>query len=83
MKAVIKNLSKKLLRDETNKTQIQMFRYLFVGGAAFIIDFISLFILTDFFGIYYLISAPHLQERPHAQTRIYAGGHASLGHLHR
>ena len=57
MKAVIKNLSKKLLRDETNKTQIQMFRYLFVGGAAFIIDFISLFILTDFFGIYYLISA--------------------------
>lgn len=51
------DLSKKLLKDETNKTLIQMFRYLFVGGAAFIVDFISLFILTDFFGIYYLISA--------------------------
>jgi putative flippase GtrA len=34
-----------------------MFRYLFVGGAAFIVDFLSLFILTDYFGIYYLISA--------------------------
>ena len=57
MKLAIKNISKKLMKDETNKTHIQMFRYLFVGGAAFIVDFLSLFILTDFFGIYYLISA--------------------------
>ena len=57
MKVAITNLSKKLLKDETDKTKIQMFRYLFVGGAAFIVDFLSLFILTDFFGIYYLISA--------------------------
>ena len=28
-----------------------------MGGAAFIVDFLSLFVLTDFFGIYYLISA--------------------------
>ncbi len=34
-----------------------MFRYFFVGGAVFIVIFLSLFILTDFFGIYYLISA--------------------------
>jgi len=57
MKVTIKNLSQKLLKDQTDKTKIQMFRYLFVGGASFIIDFLSLFILTDFFGIYYLISA--------------------------
>ena len=57
MLIAIKNLSKVLLKDKTDKTKIQMFRYLFVGGAAFIVDFLSLFILTDFFGIYYLISA--------------------------
>ena len=57
MKTVVINLSRKLLRDSTDKTHIQMFRYLFVGGAAFIVDFLSLFILTDFFGIYYLSSA--------------------------
>ena len=57
MKVAIKDLSQKLLKDQTDKTKIQMFRYLFVGGAAFIVDFLSLFILTEFFGIYYLISA--------------------------
>jgi len=57
MKVAFKNLSQKLLKDQTDKTKIQMFRYLFVGGAAFIVDFLSLFVLTDFFGIYYLISA--------------------------
>ena len=51
------DIGQKLLKDQTNKTRIQLFRYLFVGGAAFIIDFLSLYILTDFFGIYYLISA--------------------------
>ena len=57
MIVAIKNLSQKLLKDQTDKTKIQMFRYLFVGGAAFIVDFLSLLILTEFFGIYYLISA--------------------------
>ncbi len=57
MKVVIKNVGKKLLKDPADKTRIQLFRYIFVGGAAFIVDFTSLFILTDFFGIYYLISA--------------------------
>ena len=42
MKVAIKNLSQKLLKDQTDKTKIQMFRYLFVGGAAFIVDFLSL-----------------------------------------
>ncbi len=57
MKAGIINLIQRSLKDSTDKTHIQLFRYLFVGGAAFIVDFLSLFILTDFFGIYYLISA--------------------------
>ena len=57
MKVGIINLIQRSLKDKTDKTHIQMFRYLFVGGAAFIVDFLSLFILTDFFGIYYLISA--------------------------
>ncbi len=57
MKVGIINLIQRSLKDKTDKTHIQMFRYLFVGGAAFIVDFLSLFILTDFFGVYYLISA--------------------------
>ena len=57
MKVAIKSVSQKLLKDQTDQTRIQLFRYMFVGGAAFIVDFVSLFILTDFFGIYYLISA--------------------------
>lgn len=48
---------KKLFKNQTNKTSIQLFRYTFVGGTAFIVDFISLYILTDFFGVYYLTSA--------------------------
>jgi len=47
----------KLIKNQTNRTHIQFFRYIFVGGAAFIVDFASLFIFTDFFGFYYLISA--------------------------
>ncbi len=47
----------KLIKNQTDRTHIQFFRYIFVGGAAFIVDFVSLFILTDFFGIYYIISA--------------------------
>ena len=54
---ILKNLTNNLFRDHTNKTRIQLFRYIFVGGAAFLVDFISLFILTQYFGIFYLISA--------------------------
>ncbi len=57
MKVLIKDVTNKLFRKETDKTTVQLFRYIFVGGAAFIVDFLTLFILTDFFGIYYLISA--------------------------
>ncbi len=46
-----------LLKDSTDKTAIQFFRYIFVGGVAFLVDFGSLYIFTDLFGIFYLISA--------------------------
>ncbi|HTX61498.1 MAG TPA: GtrA family protein, partial [Methanobacterium sp.] len=53
----MKETAHKILTSKTDKTGIQFFRYLFVGGAAFLVDLASLYILTDFFGIYYLISA--------------------------
>ena len=46
-----------LLKNKTNDTLIQLFRYTFVGCLAFIFDFGLLFILTEYFNIYYLISA--------------------------
>lgn len=48
----------RLFKNKVDNTFIQLFRYAFVGGFAFIIDFGSLFIFTEFFGIHYLISAP-------------------------
>lgn len=48
---------KQLLATKTDKTLIQLFRYFFVGGFAFIVDWGSLYVLTEFFEIYYLISA--------------------------
>ncbi len=53
----IKELGFKLGKEETDNVGVQLFRYIFVGGAAFIVDFGSLYIFTDFLGIYYLISA--------------------------
>jgi putative flippase GtrA len=41
----------------TNNTLFQLFRYTFVGGFAFLVDFGTLFILTEYFNIYYLVSA--------------------------
>jgi len=55
---VYKHLTlEKLLKNETNNTFIQLFRYTFVGGFAFIIDFSLLFVLTEYAGIHYLVSA--------------------------
>ena len=52
-----KVMIERLLKSRTDNTLIQLFRYTFVGGVAFIVDFGLLFILTDFFDIHYLISA--------------------------
>ena len=46
-----------LLKNKTNNTLIQLFRYTFVGGFAFVVDFGTLYVLTEFFEIYYLVSA--------------------------
>jgi len=42
---------------KTNSTLLQLFRYTFVGGFAFMVDFGTLFILTEYLHIYYLVSA--------------------------
>ncbi len=44
-------------KGETNSTLMQLFRYTFVGGFAFLVDFGTLFILTEYFNIHYLVSA--------------------------
>ena len=53
---MVKLLSKLFLK-ETDKTQIQLFRYLFVGGFAFLVDFTFLYVFTEYFKIHYLWSA--------------------------
>ncbi len=45
-----------LFKTPTNNTFIQFFRYVFVGGVAFVADALTLFIL-EFIGIHYLIAA--------------------------
>ncbi len=46
-----------LFKDKTDNQYIQLFRYTFVGGIAFIVDFGSLFAFTEYCNIYYLTSA--------------------------
>lgn len=46
----------KLFRKPTDSIFIQMFRYVFVGGTAFAVDFFFLYFFSDICGIYYLIS---------------------------
>lgn len=51
-------LAKKALSTEkVNSTFIQFIRYTFVGGFAFLVDIGILFVLTEFAGFHYLISA--------------------------
>jgi putative flippase GtrA len=47
----------KPITHRADNSFIQLFRYTLVGGLAFIVDFGLLFVFTDIFGIYYLISA--------------------------
>ncbi len=47
----------KLFKIKTDNLYIQMFRYTFVGGIAFLVDFITLYCFTEIFNIHYLISA--------------------------
>lgn len=53
----MKNLFNKLFKEETDNVLIQLFRYGFVGGAAFLVDYGVLVLLTEVFGMHYLLSA--------------------------
>lgn len=46
----------KLFKQPNDNIFIQMFRYIFVGGTAFVVDFFFLYFFSDICGIYYLIS---------------------------
>jgi putative flippase GtrA len=46
-----------LFKGKTNNNYLQLFRYTFVGGFAFLIDFGTLFLLTKYLNIHYLLSA--------------------------
>ena len=46
----------RLFKKPTDNIFIQLFRYIFVGGTAFVVDFFFLYFFSDICGIYYLIS---------------------------
>lgn len=46
-----------LFRGSTDRTIVQLFRYLFVGGGAFLVDFGSLYVFTEFAALHYLVAA--------------------------
>lgn len=53
----ISELAKKLFLEKNHDTRIQLLRYIFVGGAATVVDMGSLYIFTSIIGLNYLISA--------------------------
>lgn len=53
----MKRLINHLFVQSTNKLWLQLFRYGFVGGIAFIVDYGALYCLTKFAGLHHLISA--------------------------
>lgn len=46
-----------LVKGKAETTGLQLFRYFFVGGGAFIADYLTLWFLTDICGLHYLLSA--------------------------
>ncbi len=55
--AVVPLLLKSCLVRPAHTIAHQFARYLIVGGVAFLVDFGSLYLLTEWFGLYYLLSA--------------------------
>ena len=53
----VTDLFHKLFYGSTDKLLIQFVRYFFVGGLAFVVDFGLLYILTEYAGLHYLLSA--------------------------
>jgi putative flippase GtrA len=48
---------KKIFIEKSNKTLIQLFRYTFVGGIAFLVDFGLLLFFKEVVGLHYILSA--------------------------
>lgn len=46
-----------LLRGKTESTFVQFFRYTLVGGTAYVVDFGTLFLVTEYLHVHYLTSA--------------------------
>ena len=51
------DLTRKLFVEKTDNIMLQFFRFIFVGGTAFLIDFFIYFSLVHFLNVNYLISA--------------------------
>ena len=51
------HLFKRLFYGTTDRLLVQFVRYFFVGGFAFVVDFGLLYILTEYAGLHYLLSA--------------------------
>ena len=51
------NVLRKIFVNSTNSTFVQLFRYGFVGGIAFVADYGTLYVLTEYVHLYHLISA--------------------------
>ena len=52
----MKKMFNKLFIEKTNDVKIQFLRYIFVGGIAAVVNIGALYIFTDIFHLYYLIS---------------------------
>jgi putative flippase GtrA len=53
----ISSLIDSVLKGKTDNTFFQLIRYTFVGGLAFLVDFGTLYLLTEFIHLHYLLSA--------------------------
>lgn len=51
------NLTHLLFVESTNNWVVQLFRYLFVGGVAFLVDYSLLYVFTEWAGLHYIVSA--------------------------
>ena len=53
----MRNSFYKLFKVPTKNAYIQLFRYCFSGGIAFVVDFSILLLLTEYFAVHYLLAA--------------------------
>jgi putative flippase GtrA len=56
-KNILSQLTQSLFAGQSKNGFIELFRYALVGCVAFCVDVATLFILTHYLGIYYLVSA--------------------------